>query len=175
MTDFISSEDWLRLQKPSIKNPKKQRPPGRKRINFKKTERYGRKFDSELEADTFEFLKALEAAGEINEIEQQVMAYLTDAEIGWRIDYRVRDLKLGERVWVEAKGVWKPEQVLKKKLWAAGYGPGRLRVFGRSTKRDDRSGGFRIKLLEPEIVPRPLRQSFLLPGTGAVCHNCHGG
>lgn len=153
MTEFISSEEWLRLQKPSIKDPKKPRQPGRKRIQFKRTDRDGRNFPSELQADVYSFLKALEACGELSEIEHEVVAYLTDAEVSWRVDFRVYDHRLGERVWVEAKGVWQPEQLVKLKLWRV-YGPGRLRVFKRVTKKADRSGGFRVGLMEREIIPR---------------------
>lgn len=104
----------------------------------------GRRFDSQGERDCFFYLRLLEKAGEIEIIQQQAQTYLTDAEIGYRADFLVRDLKICEDVWVEYKGFEQPEWLLKKKLWKY-YGPGRLRIY--------KGRGLRIFLAE-EIIPR---------------------
>lgn len=109
----------------------------------KRTDREGRSFASKLEAEVFDYLKLLEGEGEFRDIRCQVHVYLTDARIDYIPDFCVFDVKLGQDVYVEAKGFQTETWLLKKKLWRY-YGPGRLRIF----MMGDRA----IKQVE-EIVP----------------------
>jgi hypothetical protein len=89
-------------------------------------------FDSILEADLFGHLMLLSHAGEISLVERQPKVYLTTARILYKPDFSAIEVRSGERIWFEAKGfetaVWR----LKLRLWKAGYGPGRLRIYKRA-------------------------------------------
>lgn len=97
-------------------------------VDGDKTKFAGRRFDSKLERDTYGLLLLEERNGEINQIEQQFTVCLSQANISYRVDFRVFDVKLNEHVFVEAKGFVTEAWLLKVKLWHV-YGPGRLRVY----------------------------------------------
>lgn len=125
--------------------PKYSRSP---KYRNKKTVFEGRSYASGLERDVFCLLQLLEKAGEVKDIRQQESVYLTAARIQYIVDFSLWDLKLNEKVWVEAKGfstdVWK----IKCRLWQAGYGPGRLHIYRASKSK----GG--TPWLSDEILPR---------------------
>jgi len=117
----------------------------RNKFRAKRTHFAGQWFDSGAESECYAFLKLLERAGEIKDIERQVTVYLTKARISYRVDFKIYDLKLFEDVWVEYKGFETPEWRIKRKLWMF-YGPGRLRVYkGRGSHME----------VTDEIVPAP--------------------
>jgi hypothetical protein len=107
-----------------------------------RTRHAGQSFDSKGEANCWDFLKLLEAAGEIRDIETQVTVDLV-AGIRYRADYKFWDVKLGEVVLGDYKGFEDKVWMLKKKLYKV-FGPHRLRVF--------KGHGLEITVTE-EIVP----------------------
>lgn len=112
-----------------------------KKYGNKKTQIDGYYFASKLEADLYVHLKEREKLGEIRDIKCQVQVRLTDAKILYKPDFSAIEVDSGQVVYFEAKGfetdVWR----IKRRLWEAGYGPGRLEVW----KRRGRDG---IKLAE---------------------------
>lgn len=102
----------------------------------------GRSFASKGERDCYEYFKLLERAGELDSIECQVTSQLT-AGITHRTDFKYFDLKLGESIWAEYKGLEDQRWRDIKKLWKF-YGPGRLRIYG--------GYGTRIRVTD-EIIP----------------------
>lgn len=106
----------------------------------------GRSFASKGERDCWEMLKLMERAGEIDSIECQVTSHLT-AGITHKTDFRYWDLKKGERVWAEYKGLVDQRWRDIKKLWKL-YGPGRLKVF--------QGYGLRVFCTE-EIIPDEIK------------------
>ena len=90
----------------------------------------GMSFASKLEAAVYDHLKIYG----YSEIRQQPKVYLTEARILSIPDFICKDPN-GETVWAEAKGFETPVWRIKRKLWKAGYGPGKLLVFkGSHTK-----------------------------------------
>lgn len=112
------------------------------KFNAVRVQHAGRSFASKGERDCFEYLKMLERAGEVENIECQVTTKLT-AGITHKTDFRCWDNLRNEPLWVEYKGFSDQRWRDIKKLWKI-YGPGRLKVFG--------GYGLRMKLLD-EIVP----------------------
>lgn len=88
----------------------------------------GYSFASNLERVVYMLLKAMEQSGEIVIEKVQDRVLLSDAEIDYRPDFRIFDKRLGEQVWVEAKGFETSDWRIKRKLWMA-YGPGLLRIY----------------------------------------------
>lgn len=107
----------------------------------------GRSFASKFEAEIFQRLSLMEAAGEVKEIRCQDHVFLTEARIEYIPDFRVFDLKLQQLVWHEAKGFETDVFRLKKKLWKF-YGPGRLIIYKGNAK------SYRIAEV---IIPRESR------------------
>ncbi len=103
----------------------------------------GRSFASQGERDCYSLLKLQEKAGEITLVSCQETVYLTLARIAYIADFRIRDLKTQEDIWIEYKGFETPEWRLKKRLWKF-YGPGKLRVY--------KGSGLRMIVVE-EIIP----------------------
>lgn len=93
----------------------------------------GRSFASKLEAAIYGHLKILCAAGELADLRCQPHVFLTKARIEMIPDFSVTDLKLGETVFVEAKGFETSDWRIKRRLWTV-YGPARLRVYKGSAK-----------------------------------------
>jgi hypothetical protein len=85
-------------------------------------------FASVGEAGCYDYLRALEQAGEIEILQTQASVYLTAARILYKPDFRILDRKLHCEVWVEYKGFETPEWRIKRRLWEY-YGPGPLRIY----------------------------------------------
>lgn len=85
-------------------------------------------YDSKLEANTIGFLRHMERAGKIRDLELQPKVYLTEARILYKPDARYFDIERGTTVYAEAKGkgtaVWR----IKRRLFAK-YGDAPLLVF----------------------------------------------
>lgn len=105
---------------------------GRKRI-----QKSGIWFDSKFESFCHDQLCLLEKAGEIEIIKCQDKVLLSDAEISWKVDFKVLDLKNKQLKWIEAKGIETSDYQIKKKLWKV-YGPGPLEIW------KGKVGNFRI-------------------------------
>lgn len=109
----------------------------------KKGEKYGRKrieaipghwFDSKLEAAVFSLLSLRQRGGEIADLAHHgFTVYLTDAEIGFRPDFRFTVCATGETAYAEAKGFETRDYDIKKRLWKF-YGPGRLEIWKGTAK-----------------------------------------
>lgn len=104
----------------------------------------GYSFASGGEAECFAMLKLMERAGEIEVLQVQCQVELSDAKIVYKPDFKIKDLKTGETVYVEFKGFQTAEWRIKRKLWLA-YGPSKLLVYGKL--------GSRITLIE-ELIPK---------------------
>lgn len=93
----------------------------------------GNTYDSKLEAAVGALLKARQLAGEILEIYTQQTVRFTDAQIGYRADFKII-MADGSTRFVEAKGfprdVWK----IKLKLWRF-YGPAPLEIWCGTYKK----------------------------------------
>lgn len=100
-------------------------------------------FASQGEAKCFDLLEEMEKAGKVSNLRAQQTVRLTDAGIGYRVDFVLFDEETGVDVYVEFKGFETDVWLLKKKLWKF-YGPGKLQIF--------KSRGGKIVLTE-EIVP----------------------
>ena len=91
----------------------------------------GHRFSSILECHVYQYLKLLEKSGGIKDLELPPKVYLTDARILLKPDFKVFDLSTNEWIWYEAKGQELATWRIKRKLWEAGYGPGKLVVMKR--------------------------------------------
>lgn len=112
---------------------------------YKRQSLDGYSFASKLEAALYLELKLREKAKEIVIEKVQDHLRLSEAEIGYIADFRIRDLSTGEQEWLEAKGFESDRWPIIKKLWAA-YGPGRLRIF---------KGTYRTLKQVEVITPKP--------------------
>lgn len=109
----------------------------------RKTDRAGYSFASKAEASLFDWLKLREKNGEIQNLKTQVSVYLTKARIQYKPDFSFEEEK--EIVFAEMKGYETPVWRIKRRLWLAGYGPGKLQVWRMSN-----NGPF----LQEEINPK---------------------
>lgn len=91
-------------------------------------------FASKLEASVYTILKARENAGEIKDVKAQISIYLTDARIQYIVDFMFVDVKTGENIYCEAKGMETASWRIKRKLWMF-YGPGPLEIYKGSHLR----------------------------------------
>ena len=93
----------------------------------RKTELDGIVFDSNHEARRYAYLKTLERAGEISGLERQVKYILVPAQAGedgkiveraviYVADFVYRDVRSGETVVEDAKGMHTREYIIKRKL-----------------------------------------------------------
>ena len=100
--------------------------PVNSRAKFKniRTERNGQKFDSKWEAERFEQLKLMEAAGEIRELRPQVAFPLMvgDALVGAYVADAVYVTAGGRKVVEDAKGCKTPLYRWKARHFRAQYG-----------------------------------------------------
>lgn len=100
-----------------------------------KVEGDGRSFDSKSEMKMYSLLRDREKLGEISELECQVGVTLLDGPVGYRrrykCDFRYRDKKSGELIYLEVKG-FETERWLSNLLLWRHLGPGRLLVFKSS-------------------------------------------
>lgn len=90
-------------------------------------------------------IQAREQSGECKLEQSQDHVYLTAARILYIPDFKIFDFKLNETVWEEFKGFETDIFLIKKRLWKAGYGPGRLRIY-----KMNRRGIY----LDEEILPK---------------------
>lgn len=105
----------------------------RNKFNAKKASCDGHSFASGLERDVYAMLKLMKLAGELSEVQPQDHVYMTKARILLIPDFKVT-LPNGDAEWHEAKGIEMPEWRIKRRLWKAGYGPGKLSVWKRRGK-----------------------------------------
>jgi hypothetical protein len=102
-------------------------PKTRKLKNIPTHCRHGHKHRSKLEASVCQVLHLRKKAGEIKDIKVEDHIYLTDARIGYVVDFRCTTSD-GKLFWVEAKGHPNDTWAIKKKLWRI-YGPGPLEIW----------------------------------------------
>lgn len=103
------------------------------KIGNEKVSLDGYSFGSKLEAAVYQILKLRMKAGEIKSIQVQDHVYLTDARIGYVVDFKCTT-PTDTVFWVEAKGYANDRWPMKKKLWKY-YGPGTLEIWmGSHTK-----------------------------------------
>ena len=107
---------------------------------------------SKLEASVGQVLYLREKAKEITDIKHQVQTFLTEARIGWRVDWSYWCLTENKTIYVEAKGIETSDYRIKLKLWRV-YGPGPLEIW---------KGRWQQPRLVEAIFPRGL----------TVCSNC---
>lgn len=136
----MTLKDWLQAKAARSKSktniPKKSNSfkDLRPKYGNKKVELDGRSFASQAEAALYVEIKNREKAGEIEFLQCQDHIYLTDARILYIADFKVKDLKTGEIVWMEMKGLEMPSWRIKRRLWKS-YGPGTLLVYKMSADR----------------------------------------
>ena len=95
------------------------------KYHSKKTEVYGISFDSKKEAGRYQELLLLERAKKITDLELQPRFDLVvnDQKIGfYKADFRYTDIKTGDSVVEDVKGMKTPVYNLKRKLVKALYG-----------------------------------------------------
>ena len=105
--------------------------PKRSKYGNKKTDRHGIIFDSIKEANRYDQLLALEAAGEISHLERQGKIYLMSGNIPvrydsgrkafWKFDFAYFCAKRNKRVIEDVKGVRTDVFKLKKAVLLACY------------------------------------------------------
>lgn len=113
------------------------------KYNARRVEKSGKSFASRLESAVHDILLKQEADGEIRDIVLQPQVRMTKAKLGYKPDFSYVDVKTGETVWVEAKGVELPEWKRNERLWRF-YGPGTLFIF---------KGTYRKPALHRVVVP----------------------
>lgn len=96
--------------------------------NDRSTCKLGHSHRSKLEGSVCQILQLREKAGEIEIIQAEEHVYLSDARICYIADFKCKDLKTGEMLYVEAKGFANDRWPIIKKLWAA-YGPANLEIW----------------------------------------------
>lgn len=104
--------------------PKRRLLPRRNKYNAVRVGPYG----SMLEKAVYDQLRLRERAGLIMNIRQQTYVELV-CGIGWKVDFSFLNTKTGETEYAEAKGVETERYRILVKLWAGGFGPGRLEVW----------------------------------------------
>lgn len=125
------------------------RPKRPNKYNAQRMHYAGRSFASKGERDCFCMLQLMERAGEIDSIECQVTSHLT-AGITHKTDFKYWDLKRGETVWAEYKGMEDARWRIIRKLWHM-HGPGRLRIY--------KGYGLRVTCTE-EIIPDKVKDAL---------------
>lgn len=105
----------------------KKRNGQQKKFGNEKASLDGHSFGSKLEAAVYQLLKLRQRAYEIESIQVQDHVYLTDARIGYVVDFKCKKID-GTELWVEAKGFPNDRWPMKKKLWKY-YGPGPLEIW----------------------------------------------
>ena len=126
----LSPEQWRALQKPARRSKYKN-----KRVKAK-GDKPG--FDSMAEEAYWdEVLMAGLQGGLYCDVRRSPTIYLSDAKIGWKVDFRVTLAGSNVFEWHEVKGFETEAYRLKLKLWRA-YGPGTLHII------KGRAGSFRV-------------------------------
>lgn len=101
---------------------------------------------SKLESAVCGILQLRQAAKEIEIHQVEDHVFLSEARIGYVVDFRCYDNKSGRCVWIEAKGYQSDRWPIIRKLWAA-YGPGPLEIWMGDHKRP---------MLTETIIPKGL-------------------
>lgn len=102
-----------------------------------KTFAHGRHWPSKLELAVYELLLLMERGGAYRDIKCQVHVKFHTHDHGnvhYIPDFSAHEVKSGETIFIEAKGVFTREFLRKKKAWAVG-GPGRLIIYGGNWRR----------------------------------------
>ncbi len=119
---------------------------GRKKSKYN-AEKTGDGFPSKLEASVYNILHLREKAGEVIDIKRQDTVNLF-GKIRWKVDFSFIEVRSGERVWAEAKGVWTKDGRQKYQMWKDGLGPGRLEIW---------QGNYRNPILSEVVIPKALQ------------------
>lgn len=88
----------------------------------------GHSHRSKLESAVCGLIHLRERAGELKLVQAECNVHLSRAKILYIADFKCVDLKTGEDIYIEAKGMVGPRWPTIKKLWKA-YGLGRLEVW----------------------------------------------
>lgn len=107
--------------------------------------------DSRLEARRGKHLKLLAKAGEIQNLQRQVRVDLHVGKRYMRLDYVYLDVRLGIVVYEDVKGFMTTDWSIKRDIWAAGFGPGLLRIVRRQ------GGSWVHEDIYPAVNPEALR------------------
>ena len=103
-------------------------------------------------------LVLLEKAGEISNLRRQVRVDLHIGQRYMRLDFAYYDHHLDCEVWEDWKGAgwkknnWFKDWKLKADMWAAGLGPGLLRIT------TPRSGGYHHEDIHPRSNPEAVKR-----------------
>jgi len=118
-----------------------------------KTSKYGnvRKegWDSQAERRRYKQLQLMQKAGEISKLQRQVRVDLHVGRRYMRIDFVYWDHHLEELVYEDHKGFVTPSWKIKADIWAAGFGPGLLRIHRKGGRTED---------VRPKVHPETLRR-----------------
>lgn len=104
----------------------------------------GHSHRSKLEGAVCQMLQLREKAGELEIVQAEDHVYLTLARVLYVPDFKCRDTKTGEFIWIEAKGFASDRWPTIRKLWKV-YGPGVLEIW---------KGTYRNPMLTETIIPR---------------------
>lgn len=124
-----------------------RRPAPTNKYNPESTKIDGHFCASKLEASVGQILHLREKAKVINDIRYQVQTWLTDARIGWKVDFSFWERSDEQRVYCEAKGIETSDYRIKLKLWRV-YGPGPLEIW---------KGTYQNPQLVEVIYPRQVK------------------
>lgn len=102
----------------------------------------GTSFSSKLEAATYCLLKLREYAGEIKEIKKQQCVRLGE-DTRWKIDFSFIEVKSGELVYAESKGIPTNDYLRKLKLFKK-YSSNRLEIY---------KGSYQNPVLIETVIP----------------------
>jgi len=108
------------------------------KYNAQRVSSGGHWYDSRLEKSVHDMLLLMEKAGEVTEVQVKHQVTLLQSRgkrIRLNVDYSVLNTKTGETEFYEAKGYQTAEWKMKRSLWAYGFGPGLLHVWGGSSVR----------------------------------------
>lgn len=89
----------------------------RSKYSAQPTKLDGYHFPSKLEASVYQTLKLMQMAKEIEIEKVQDQLYLSAAKIGYRVDFRVKNLLTNKIEYHEAKGVETSRFMMIKRLW----------------------------------------------------------
>lgn len=122
----------------------------------------GHSHRSKLESAVCAMIGLRQRAGEIELIQVEAHVHLTAARIAYVADFKCMDLKTGQLIYIEAKGLALPVFNIKKRLWKH-YGPARLEIWGGTHTRPRL-----IETIDPVVSPpEALVPPFLIePGNG---------
>ena len=106
-------------------------------------------WDSKSERRRYKQLCLMQKSGEISKLQRQVTVQLHIGRRSMRLDFVYWDHHLEEFVYEDHKGWTTDAWKIKADVWAAGFGPGLLRIH--------RAGG-RTEDVRPKVHPETLRR-----------------